>query len=149
MDRISEREGRAHSERVAEDVCALHERRLVRTARLVRDLLVLHLGDDRVTCREQGQELLDDARRLVPGRDIVAQLGERKDLAALGLLDDVGVGDAADRALAELHLVARERARLVAEDVLDLAELLDERRGAAQRGRIGRGVVHVCATTQS
>ena len=35
------------------------------------------------------------------------------------------------------------RAYLVAEDVLDLPQLLDEARRAAQRGRVRRRVVHV------
>lgn len=130
---------------VPEDVGALHESRLVRTARLVHDLLVLELRNDRMARCEEGQELLNDARRLVPGTGILLQVAEREHLALLRLLDDVGVGNAADGALAELHLVACQGARLVAEDVFDLTELLDEGGGPAQRGSIGRSVVHVCA----
>lgn len=76
--------------------------------------------------RKEGQKLLNDPRRLVTRVEIVLHVGERKDLAALRFLDDVGVGDSANRALAELHLVACESPRLVAEDVLDLAQLLNK-----------------------
>jgi hypothetical protein len=130
---------------VAEHISALHEGRLVRTTRLVRDFFILVLGNHRVAGREQGQELADDARRLVARGEVVLQIGERKDLAALRLFDDVGVGDPADRTLAELHLVAGERAGLVAEDVLDLTELLDEGRSSTESRRVGRRVIHVCS----
>ena len=64
-------------------------------------------------------------------------------LAALALVDDVRVRDASDRAAAELHLVAGERARLVAEDVFDLSEFFHETRCATQCGRVRAGVVHI------
>ena len=52
----------------------------------------------------------------------------------------------ADEALAELHLVARERARLVGEDVVDLSELLIQVTGARHHWRIRLPVVHADIT---
>ena len=130
----------AYGEAVAEHVGALDERGLVRTRGLVGDLAVLGLGDDGVARGEEKQELVDDAGRLVATGEVRAHLGEAEDLATLALLDRFDVRDPADRALLEVHLVARERARLVAKDVFDLPELLDERRCAAERGRVGRRV---------
>lgn len=64
-------------------------------------------------------------------------------VAAMAFVDDVGVSNAADGAEAELHLVTREGAGLVGEDVLNLAELLDKRRCTTECGRVRLGVVHV------
>ena len=49
----------------------------------------------------------------------------------------------ADTRTFKLHLVAGECARLVRKYKLDLAKLFDEGRRAAERGRVGAGVVHV------
>lgn len=97
-----------------------------------------------MTRRKEREELIDDAGRLVPAREVRSHLSKAEEFALLPLFDDVGVRDPADRALAVLHLVAGERARLVGEDVLDLAELFDETGSAAEGGSVGRSVVHVC-----
>lgn len=55
----------------------------------------------------------------------------------------VAVGNASNGALAKHHVVLRQRARLVAENVFDLAQLLVEGRRAGQRRRVGLFMVHV------
>ena len=61
----------------------------------------------------------------------------------MALVDNVRVRNATDGAEPEFHLVPRKRAGLVAEHVLNLAQLLDERRGPAQRRSVRLCVVHV------
>lgn len=58
-------------------------------------------------------------------------------------IDDVPVGSARDTTLVERHDVLRERARLVREDVLNLAELLVQRRRARLGVRFRLLVVHL------
>jgi hypothetical protein len=132
-----------HGKGIAEDVGASNEGGLVGRRGLVGDLAVLGFGNDGVAGRELEEELVDDAGRLVAAVEVGLHLVKGKDLAALVLVDDIGIGDSADRALPELHLIAGQCARLVREDVLDLAELFDEGRCPAERRRVGLGVVHV------
>ena len=61
----------------------------------------------------------------------------------MALVDNVRVRNTADGAEPELHLVPRKRAGLVAEHVLDLTQLFDERRDPAQRRSVRLCVVHV------
>lgn len=142
-------------EPVAEELCARDERGLVRTRSLVDDLsVVLDLGDNRVADGEQGDKLSNDvalpslvllqpSSKLLKGLLTTNVRSVRTSLTTLGILDSLGILDACDGALLELHLVASERSGLVREDVLDLAELFDERRGSAQCGRVGLSVVPI------
>ena len=128
-------------------------------------LAVLELGDGGVADGEEGEKLdedvalpgggggggveegvcacaVEDGAHILEGAPGVLALGVVGGVAP-GLVDLVGVGDAADGAAAELHLVAGEGAGLVGKDVLDLAELLDEGGCPAEGGGVRRCVIHV------
>lgn len=67
----------------------------------------------------------------------------RFDDLSVGCVKDVAIAIPSDGALVETHYVLSERARLVGEDVLDLAELFVERRGASLGGRLRLFVEHL------
>jgi hypothetical protein len=58
-------------------------------------------------------------------------------------IDNVAVRPSANATLVERHDVLRQRARFVGENVLNLAELLVERRGAGFRESFGLLVEHL------
>jgi hypothetical protein len=80
-------------------------------------------------CLECGQHL---------GRERLHSVEASELRAVLEVEREVAEGRALDRARAQPHLVARQRARLVAEDVLDLAEVLVDVRVAALRALAAR-----------
>ena len=122
----------ARREREAEVAGALDERLLVGRLRLVaRRPVLADLGDDGVADGHDGREVALDA----VARD--DELLERLD-ARLAAVDA-----AADGAALERHDVLRERARLVAEDVRDHAEVRVHVRRPRERGRVRRLVVHL------
>mmetsp|Transcript_1248 Transcript_1248/g.3760 ORF Transcript_1248/g.3760 Transcript_1248/m.3760 type:complete len:684 (-) Transcript_1248:1219-3270(-) len=151
----------ARREPVAGDGGAVDEGALVGRLGLVLDRVALGLDDDGVAEHER---LEDEGGEVVAGGD--GAFGEGGDGLDVGVGDGAlgvlaggefelvggadgflvgalgdGVGDAVDDEAAELHLVARERAGLVGEDVLDLAEVGDGG-GAGERGGVGVLVVH-------
>lgn len=96
-----------------------------------------------MTCRKQRQKLLDDVCRFVSVFEVVLHIGKAEHFPFLALVDYVRVRYPSDRALSELHLIARESSSFVGEDVFDLAELFDEGRCAAERGRVCSWIVHI------
>lgn len=137
-----------------EQLGARHECSLVWTRCLVDNLAVLDLGDDGVADGEEGDEFAHDVglaalvvtkptAKFFKGLLTADVNAVGPTLAPLGVLDDVSVLDASDRALAELHLVARKRTGLVREDVLNLPKFLYERGRATERRCIRLGVVPV------
>jgi hypothetical protein len=69
-------------------------------------------------------------------------LGDLNDIARLEV-DHIAVGSASNAALVERHDVLRQRARFVGENVLDLSQLLVERRRASSRIRFALLVQHL------
>ena len=123
----------ARREREAEVAGALDERLLVGRLRLVaRGPVLADLGDDGVADGHDGREVALDA----VARD--DELSERLDVLGLAAVDA-----AADGAALERHDVLRERARLVAEDVRDHAEVRVHVRRPRERGRVRHLVVHL------
>ncbi len=139
-----------------------HERRLVRRLRLVRQAhALLHLRHHRVADTQQREEpvarLIAASDLLEQGAVVEAEIGlevrvPRKVQRLSGLADldlvvvlvvQVAVHGAVDGALVEGHDVLGERARLVAEDVLDLAEFFVEGGGARLGGYVAGLVVHL------
>ncbi|KAG5458454.1 MAG: hypothetical protein BJ554DRAFT_1315, partial [Olpidium bornovanus] len=115
--------------------------------------VLIGLGNHGVADSQEGQEFVYDVPGVV-GPQVLAQLVEGVHasgelgavcvvLGPLALLDDLAVGYAGDDALPELHDVARQRAGLVRENVLDLPELLDEAGRPRKRRRVRLLVVHV------
>ncbi|KAH3665255.1 hypothetical protein OGATHE_004070 [Ogataea polymorpha] len=99
---------------------------------------------------QQSQKLVDDfsvsvlfAVDLQLLERMVADLNAALDAGLAVLRDLADVAPAADGTCLELHDVSGQRARFVAENVLDLAKLLDKRRRANHCWRVGRLVVHV------
>ena len=144
----------ARGETVPERLRAGDERRLVRRGGLERDAPLARLGDHGVAHGEQREELVagraervaaaEHGGQLRPGALAAHQAAVRVALVGRCVVARrVAERDTADRRLAELHHVPREGARLVAEDVVHLAELLDEVGPAALRRRVARLVVHL------
>lgn len=150
-------------ELISQKLCTGNQRGLVRTTRLIIQLAVPVLRNDGMAHREQSQEFVHDlplphavclrrevTKRILRAAEERRHLRERPPavlpvlaLPALALLDDIRVRDTRNRAEPKFHLVARQRPRLVAEHVLDLPELLHERRCPAQCRGVRLRVVHI------
>ena len=127
----------ARREREAEVAGALDERLLVGRLRLVaRRPVLADLGDDGVADGHDGREVALDA--VARDDELLERLDAPRRVDGLAAVDA-----AADGAALELHDVLRERARLVAEDVRDHAEVRVHVRRPRERGRVRRLVVHL------
>lgn len=107
---------------------------------------IVPLGYHGVTNREQSEKLADVRSVGVTqlGPQVIEDVGRRRGRGRHGdAVPDGRVHGAADGALLELHHVLRQRASLVREDVLHLAELLVQIGRPGTRRRVRFRIVHL------
>ena len=102
------------------------------------------LRNHRVAHRQQTQKRMHRTRQRIAPRQHVRQARPREPLLRRRrITHHVRKRGARDRGLPELHLVARQRARLVRKNVVNLAQILHEVRAPALRRRVVRLIVQV------